>query len=118
VIAPNLTVELTAQPLEFALAAADRFEIGVRATNIGTMTVDPGLDRVRLLVNGGDSLPFSETVSNGMVEAGWYALPPGETVSTTWQMMGPILFSAPGDYRLELVLGADRSAPQVVRVLG
>ncbi len=111
-----VSVMLLAQPLDLSMTTRGDFRVGIEATNRGAAPIDPGLDRARLLINGEDSLAWSDAILNGHREARWYRLPPGETVSMSWGSMGEIFFPRPGVYTLKLELGAIQSAPVVVHV--
>lgn len=109
-------VRLLAEPHALSMSTRDDFQVGIAATNRGTATIDPALDRARLLVNGKDFLAWSDAIGNGLREANWFELPPGETVSMSWSAMGELLFPTPGEYTLKLSLGNTESTPVVVRV--
>jgi len=110
-------LELLAEPRSFSMAERDRFKVGIVASNRGTVVIDPELHRARLLINGQDSLIWSDAISNGQREGKWFALPPGEKVSMDWTALGQWLFPGPGVYTLKLRLGDIEAAPVEVRVL-
>jgi hypothetical protein len=111
-----IELELLAEPRDLSMTTRGVFEVGIVASNRGAAPVDPALDRARLLINGEDSLPWSDAIGNGLREARWFQLPPGESVSMSWPSMGEIFFPGPGVYTLELRLRDIESAPVVVHV--
>lgn len=111
-----IEIELLAEPRELSMSERAVFEIGIVATNRGTTTVDPRLDRARLLIDGQDSLQWGDAIANGVRDEEWYELPPGGSVSMRWPSMGEILFPAPGGHTLKLRLRDTESVPVVVRV--
>jgi len=109
-------LKLLAEPHDLFMAERGKFEVGVTASNRGTEVVDPELYRARLLINGRDSLVWSDAIGNGYREAKWFALPPGDSVSMIWTSMGESFFPRPGVYTLILRLSHIEAAPVVVRV--
>jgi hypothetical protein len=113
---PGVEIELLAEPRVLAMRERGRFEAGFVVSNTGATTVDPLLHLARLLINGEDSLQWGEAVGNGLREEEWFALPPGRSFSASWSSLGEVFFPAPGDYTLQIRLGAAESALAVVRV--
>lgn len=97
-----IELQLIAEPVQLAMADRPAFRIGLVATNRGSATVDPELHRVRLWVNGQESVEWNEALGNGRRPPAWQALPPGDRVDATWSHLGPSLFPVPGDYTLVL----------------
>ncbi len=60
-----VSVMLLAQPLDLSMTTRGDFRVGIEATNRGAAPIDPGLDRARLLINGEDSLAWSDAILNG-----------------------------------------------------
>jgi hypothetical protein len=111
-----LSVKLLAEPRDLSMSTRGEFQVGISATNRGAATLEPELERARLLVNGEDSLAWSDAILNGHREASWFELPPGESVSMSWGSMGGIFFPGPGAYTLKLTLRELDIAPVVVHV--
>ncbi len=104
-MSPNsVEVTLSVQPTEFTMAQRSSVVLTLTATNKGRRTVDPGLARARLLVDGRESKAWQLAVGNGRRAPEWSALPPGESVSMSWSALGPALFPRVGEFRLELAL--------------
>jgi hypothetical protein len=112
----SISLRVLAEPRDLSMATRGDFQVGIAAANRGAVHVDPELHLARLLVDGKDSLVFSEALLNGFRDARWDDLPPGETVSMSWGSMGEQLFASPGAYTLKLTRGDIESAPVVVRV--
>lgn len=111
-----IEIELLAEPRELSMSERSAFDVGIRATNRGTTSIDPGLDRARLLINDQDSLQWADAISNGHREEKWFELPPGDSVSMSWSSMGDVFFPHPGVYTLKLRLRDTESTPVDVRV--
>jgi hypothetical protein len=60
-----IEIALLATPRELSMRGRTAFEVGIIATNRGTTTVEPHLDLARLLIDGHDSLQWSEAIVNG-----------------------------------------------------
>ena len=112
-----IDVQIEADPSVFPISDISAFKISISATNRGSEEIDPELYQARLLINGQDSLAWSETIGNGRREEKWFALPPGDTVSMSWSTIGRSLFPTSGDYTLELHDGGRVMAPIQVQVL-
>ena len=111
-----INVKLIAEPLQFTMQERNKFKISIAATNHGDETIDPELDKARLFINGEDSLQWSDTIGNGLREAKWFALPPGETVSMTWSSLASSLFPNPGTFELVLHYFDRELAPIQIQV--
>jgi hypothetical protein len=112
---PTIELVLRAKPETLPMAERSAFEIGFTATNRSPSVIDPGLEMAELTVNGEVSIDWRAAVGNGGREATWTALPPGESIEMDWNM-GEQLFPGPGEYQLELRLGADKASPVKVVV--
>jgi hypothetical protein len=113
----SIQLKLIAEPRQFSIAERHNFMIGIAATNKGSKILDPELFAARLIINGKESLTWSEAIANGHREADWFALPPGETVSMNWPSMGESFFPVPGEYTLMLRLGNKETSPIAVSML-
>jgi hypothetical protein len=103
-------IRLLADPDRLSMAERERFRIGVVAANTGPTAIDADLFSAYLLVNGERSTAFDLAIGNGVVPVGWDVLPAGETTPAVEYRLGEALFSEPGEYRLELVLGGGEGA--------
>ena len=111
-----IQLSLRAEPASLPVAARDRLQLTLSATNVGMEIIDPELSRADLLVNGERSDAFALAVGNGRREEKWFALPPGDSVSMTWSTLGETVLPGPGDYILVLSLDGEQAAPVTVTV--
>ncbi|TFG45161.1 MAG: hypothetical protein E4H31_03085 [Dehalococcoidia bacterium] len=112
----KIKAKLTVEPLQFTMEERKKLKITIAATNLQDDVIDPELYRARLFINDRDSLIWADTISNGLRETKWFALPPGETVFMTWSSLGEFLFPSPGEFILVLRLGDMELAPIQVQV--
>lgn len=114
--APPLAWRLEATPTELTMAARGGFRLRVVATNRGTEPASPELHRGTFTVNGARSMAAGLAFSNGVMEAGWMELGPGESVATE-RALGEALFTAPGSYEIHYARddGVDERVTVTVR---
>lgn len=108
----TLEIKLIAAPARLALADRASFQIGIEAKNRGAAPVDPKLHEAVLTANGARVYAWDLAIQNGIHDASWTALPPGQTISASWAL-GDALFERPGTYELVLAHGGQRSAARV-----
>jgi hypothetical protein len=111
--------ELTAPTTTLPMADRGGFELWIVARNASTRPADTRRDGLEYTVNGHPSLMLSMAFGNGLREARWTALPPGETLreargGPTEPGIGQGLFPAPGDY--DLALRQDRRVVAALHV--
>ena len=100
----KLVLVLSATPLKINFSMRQSFVITMMVTNNEELIIDPELGSTKLLINGKVSLIWMETVGNGLSESNWYSLSPGKSVSKSWATLGEQLFTAAGEYVLQLQL--------------
>jgi hypothetical protein len=113
----KLKLILSATPLEFRFSLRKNFVIVMIVINSDNRIIDPELHLTQLIINKKESFPWMEAVGNGLRDSNWFSLPPSETTSMSWSTMGEQLFSAPGEYILQLRLRNIKSEQIKVIVL-
>jgi archaellum component FlaG (FlaF/FlaG flagellin family) len=93
--------EIVVTPSKFNLADIGKVQIAMQVLNTGAEIIDADAHLFDLQVNGEPSMVWSLS-GNGIREAKWSALPPGESVSRTWDSLAAGLFPAIGIYKLQL----------------
>jgi hypothetical protein len=97
-----LTVNLTVRPSEFSFSEIEKTTVTIVAENKGKRSVKPDLHETVLLINGTESMNWKLTIGNGRRPDDWYNLPPGKSVSLSWETLAQSLFPEPGTYHLAL----------------
>ena len=108
---------LSGDPLNFYFSERNSFKLTITAKNERDSAFNPELHFTKLIVNGEESIFWTETISNGHRESKWFFLPPGETTSMTWSTIGGQLFHEPGEYILQLQLRDIKSDEIKISVL-
>ena len=97
----SLTLRLNLSSTSISFADRAAFQVGFIVENHTGRAVDPGLDGLRLAVNGEDSMSWNLALLNGARGPTWTMLPSGESIEMSWPL-GEALFPAPGEYILSL----------------
>lgn len=100
-----MNVKLSIIPDRFQFQNIDEVRVRLMAFNSGEKESNPELGETTLFINGEESFSWSQTLGNGRHTEAWYRLPAGDSLSTSWDKLAPLLFKAAGSYSLELKMG-------------
>lgn len=112
--APDLQWALIAVPPTLSMAERSTFRLQRQVTNTGDTVANPDAASGSFTINGAPARDLDMAFGNGLRDARWAELPPGETVSDG-RGMGEQLFPAPGDYTITMTVG-DAAAAVTVTV--
>jgi hypothetical protein len=108
----NMVVKLLVSSSAISMKDRKSFSVGIEVENTSNGPVAPNLDTATLTANGAHAYAWDLAIQNGARDARWDALPPGEKLTMSWPL-GEALFEKPGDYKLELKLGAHEATASV-----
>ncbi len=99
-----------AQPV-FSLKEAGTLQLYFAVVNDGDTVANPNVDATHLFINGSEPKDWSFVIGNGPRTKYFSALPPGQTLSFTYQL-GSRYFSTPGVYTVRWE-GPDFRSPEI-----
>jgi hypothetical protein len=99
-----------AQPV-FSLKEAGTLQLHFAVVNDGETVANPNVEATHLIINGSEPKDWSFVIGNGPRTAYFSALPPGQTLSFTYQL-GSRYFAMPGVYTVRWE-GPDFRSPEI-----
>lgn len=96
-----LHFEIVVTPARFQLADVEQVMVELRVHNPGIKTVNASHSSFQLLVNGEWNMAWG-LAGNGIQSTKWQALPPGQSISRSWNHLAAAFFPAAGTYELQL----------------
>jgi hypothetical protein len=95
----RLSATISVRQSVFRMQELEKLEVYFQVTNAGSTTVDPEITSTKLFVNGEIPQRWGMTISNGLRNAWFDALPAGQTLQFNYQL-GPAYFVKPGVYKV------------------
>jgi hypothetical protein len=95
----SLSATISVPQSVFRADELEKLEVYFKVTNAGTATVDPEITSSKLFINGEIPDHWAMTIANGLRNAWFEALPPGQTLQFNYQL-GPAYFVKPGVYKV------------------
>jgi hypothetical protein len=96
-----LEFEIFVTPARFQLADVEHVTVELRVRNTGIKTVNASQSSFQLFVNGESNMAWG-LAGNGIQSTKWSALPPGQSISRSWNHLAAAFFHAAGTYELQL----------------
>lgn len=111
VVASPLRWEVVAVPTRLTMAERGAFRLRRQVTNTSDAPADAMAVTASFTVNGAPAVGLDLSFGNGVREARWAALPPGERASDE-RAVGD-LFEGPGEYVIAMTAGGATSSVTV-----